>query len=384
MNRIGILLNVLKNPNAFDGGREYTISIIEKVYLNLGTNDKLFIFSNVSYTAISDTNLLNQLKKSNNCWLIDIQGLNKEQLIESINKNDLTVVFDPEGYNSKNLYLDQLKCRKVITLHGFRQIDVPIDITEFYLGSKLKYLFKALFINYYNQNQIQKIQSNLVNLKETDIILTSSKHSKYVLKSLPIKTKARVESVYLPIKISNIETISKNINTPSEFILLLNSDRWIKNAYRVLKAYTDLLKQEKVEYHIVVGGSTSYLKKKFCHPKIHHIGYINGNQLDSLFKSCKFLIYPSLSEGFGYPPLELLKYNKPSLLSFTTSIYEVTQGNFIYFNPYSISEIKARILEAIHSYKEREFWDKLCAKTQKIIQKKQMNGVKDTISFIYE
>jgi hypothetical protein len=384
MKRIGILLNVLKNPHAFDGGREYTISIIEKVYLKLGVKDKLFIYSNVSYSAISDTNLLKEFKKSKNCRLIDIQGFKKEQLIETINKHDLTVVFDPEGYNSHTLHLDQLNCRKVITLHGFRQIDVPIDKTEFYLGNKLKYLFKALFIKYYKKTQIQKIQNVLVNLEERDVILTSSKHSKYVLKSLPIMTKAKVESVYLPIKIGNTETHGRDINTPSEFILLLNSDRWIKNAYRVLKAYADLLKHGKVECHFVVGGSTPYLKKKFCHSKIHHMGYIKDNQLDLLFKRCKFLIYPSLSEGFGYPPLELLKYNKPSLLSFTTSIYEITQGKFIYFNPYSISEIKARILEAIDSYEERKFWDKLCANTQEIIQKKQQKGVNHTISIIYE
>lgn len=384
MKRIGIFLNVQKSPHTFDGGREYTIAIIDKIYKRLGQKDKLFIFSSVSYSAISDTSLFIEFQKSKNCSIVDIRYIKVDQLVETINNCKLTVAFDPEGYNSNKLPLDKIACRKIITLHGFRQIDVPVDKTEYYLGNKLKYFLKVISLRAYTNRQINKIKNIVDNLDDKDIILTSSKHSKYVLKTLPIITKAQIKSVYLPIKIGDYDISGKQFNTPNEFILLLNADRWIKNAYRVLQAYMNLLHQNKVQYHIVVAGSNKYLRRIFKHPKIYHINYIAGNELEILFKKCKFLIYPSLSEGFGYPPLELLKYNKPSLLSFATSIYEITQGQFIYFNPYSVSEIKARILEAIESYQEKEYWNEICSNTLKIIQHKQQKDVEKTIRMIYE
>lgn len=72
--------------------------------------------------------------------------------------------------------------------------------------------------------------------------------------------------------------------------------------------------------------------------------YVDNNVLESLYKGAYALIYPTLNEGFGYPPLEAMKYGTPVLSSPFSAITEICGDSLIYFNPYSINEIKNRLL----------------------------------------
>ncbi|HGS4292626.1 TPA: glycosyltransferase, partial [Klebsiella pneumoniae] len=56
-------------------------------------------------------------------------------------------------------------------------------------------------------------------------------------------------------------------------------------------------------------------------------------------------IYPSLNEGYGYPPLQAMRYGTPVIASCTSSIPEVCADNVLYFDPRNISEIENRILQ---------------------------------------
>ena len=94
------------------------------------------------------------------------------------------------------------------------------------------------------------------------------------------------------------------------------------------------------------------------------------------------LIYPSLNEGFGYPPLEAMHWGTPVIASSFTSIPEICQNAAIYFNPYSIKEIMNRILLLTDEmnydlYKERSL------KQYKFITDKQDKDLDGLIDYIY-
>jgi glycosyltransferase involved in cell wall biosynthesis len=55
-------------------------------------------------------------------------------------------------------------------------------------------------------------------------------------------------------------------------------------------------------------------------------------------------LYPTLNEGFGYPPLEAMRHETPVLCSAVTSLTEICQDAALYFNPYSQREIRNRVL----------------------------------------
>ena len=75
-------------------------------------------------------------------------------------------------------------------------------------------------------------------------------------------------------------------------------------------------------------------------------GYVDADELEALYKHAFLFLYPTLNEGFGYPPLEAMKYNTLSACSGVTSIPEACGDAVLYFNPYDIMEIKNRVIES--------------------------------------
>jgi glycosyltransferase involved in cell wall biosynthesis len=71
---------------------------------------------------------------------------------------------------------------------------------------------------------------------------------------------------------------------------------------------------------------------------------VDEPSLKQLYRNAYAFVYPSLNEGFGYPPLEAMHEGCPVLASATASITEICGDAVLYFNPYLINEIKMRIL----------------------------------------
>lgn len=68
---------------------------------------------------------------------------------------------------------------------------------------------------------------------------------------------------------------------------------------------------------IVVGlHENNYLIKRIRHKdRFQIMDYVDRLQLESLLCGAYALIYPTLNEGFGYPPLEAMKYGTPVVAS---------------------------------------------------------------------
>jgi len=97
---------------------------------------------------------------------------------------------------------------------------------------------------------------------------------------------------------------------------------------------------------------TRYIKNRnrftFC-------GYVDELELELLYQNAYAFLYPTLNEGFGYPPLESMKYGTPVICSAITSTTEICGDAVLYFNPFSIDEMKNRILWILF---ETEIWEK--------------------------
>jgi len=65
--------------------------------------------------------------------------------------------------------------------------------------------------------------------------------------------------------------------------------------------------------------------------------------LASLYKGARFLIQPSLIEGFGLPPLEALSLGTPVLLSDIPIFREIYEDAAEYFDPFSVEDIVKKL-----------------------------------------
>ena len=64
-----------------------------------------------------------------------------------------------------------------------------------------------------------------------------------------------------------------------------------------------------------------------------------------LLRGARFLIFPSLSEGFGIPALEAMSLGKPVLAARSTSLPEVIADAGVYFDPLSVDEFASALAE---------------------------------------
>jgi glycosyltransferase involved in cell wall biosynthesis len=76
-----------------------------------------------------------------------------------------------------------------------------------------------------------------------------------------------------------------------------------------------------------------------------NISQISGDDQDlaRLYQKASALVYPSLYEGFGLPPLEAMAYNCPVICSNTSSIPEVVGDAAEMFDPYDVESIQDAI-----------------------------------------
>lgn len=97
-------------------------------------------------------------------------------------------------------------------------------------------------------------------------------------------------------------------------------------------------------------GKWSATLAKFAHlkDKIVHAGYIDDDDLASLYSDALMFIYPSLYEGFGLPPLEAMQCGCPVITSNVSSLPEVVGDAAVTISPDDLDAASSAI-EKIYS-----------------------------------
>jgi len=195
-----------------------------------------------------------------------------------------------------------------------------------------------------------------------DIIITLSESSKRdILDQIKIPEE-RVRVVYIAAndrfsKVTDnhiLEIVKKKYKIRLPFILFLGTIELHKNLIRLVEAFS-LLKNESSEfsaYSLVLcgkcGNATDKILEKCQELKIAEsvimTGYMDHQDLPSVYSMADLFVLPSLCEGFGIPLLEAMKCETPVACSDNSSIPEVCGDAAVYFNCYDTENIA----EAMH------------------------------------
>jgi glycosyltransferase involved in cell wall biosynthesis len=76
-------------------------------------------------------------------------------------------------------------------------------------------------------------------------------------------------------------------------------------------------------------------------------GEVSDEVLRAYYANADLLVFPSLYEGFGFPPLEAMASGVPVAASRAASIPEVCGDGAAYFDPLSVEEMAAVIEQAL-------------------------------------
>ena len=151
------------------------------------------------------------------------------------------------------------------------------------------------------------------------------------------------------------ENIKLKYNLPENYILYVGSIKRHKNLISVLRAFRLLLQDYSNKKLVVIGVKPDefFNNREFDNLKNGVIlpGYITENELPAIYANALCLVFPSLYEGFGLPPLEAMSCGCPVIASNVTSIPEVCDDAALYFDPLNIEEIVSTMKQIIEDNK---------------------------------
>ena len=223
----------------------------------------------------------------------------------------------------------------VITVHDLSHIRFP----EFHPEER---------VNFFNKFLPQ-------NLKNADKIVAVSEFTKRELISLGLAPKEKIEVIYngvsnkfRPYSKDEVEKTLSFYNLKyKEFILTIGTLEPRKNLSALFKAYEKLLQRENNIPKLIVAGGKGWnlelfeddMKTAINDQQVEFLGYLADNELQHIYASAKFFVFPSLYEGFGLPPLEAMASGTPVISSNASSLPEVIEEAGILVDPTDIEEI---------------------------------------------
>lgn len=271
----------------------------------------------------------------------------------------------------------------IVTIHDLTQIDFKTQ-----RASTLNPLFYRI-----KHQSLKEIVKRAVK-KSKHIITVSEFVRKELSKRYGIKdskisaTYEAVEEEFIQmtkkVKIDQAKLVldRKGINQP--YIFYIGNASPHKNIEKLIQVFKQI-KDNHPQLQLVLAGADSYfwnrIKKEYPERDIIYTGFVNDEELVSLFTLAQAFILPSLSEGFGIPLLEAMASSCPVVCSNITALPEVGGGAAIYFDPKNEEDMFKKITQVID---DQYFRTKLIKAGQKRYQQFSWKKLAEQTLEIYQ
>ncbi len=136
------------------------------------------------------------------------------------------------------------------------------------------------------------------------------------------------------------------------FILFFATLEPRKNMNAVLQAYEMIRARSQENLQLVFAGATGWLESEIkktwkgsaFSKDIIFTGPVSEEEKAALYARTKALLYVSLYEGFGFPPLEAMQLGTPVITSNSSSLPEVVENAALMVDPSNAEDIAEAIL----------------------------------------
>jgi len=344
---IGVDIRVLARGTR-TGVEEYTINLLSHLLplsvrqagLQPKINYRLFYNAyqkvKLGYPWLSSANVqLKDFRIPNRLFFFSARYFNQPKVDKLI--KGISVYFNPHFFVAP---LSE-KCRKVVTFHDLSFEHYP----EFF--SWRKRLWQNFLMDARGEAQ------------RADKIIAVSQSTKEDLVKLygiePKKIKVIYSGIGSQFKIKNSESrikqkIKEKYNLPEKFILYFGTIEPRKNIIGLIKAF-ELLKAKfqipNSKFKLVIAGAKGWLyqdifrtarESKYSR-EIIFTGFVEEEDKPYLYNLAELFVYPSVFEGFGFPPLEAMACGVPTIVSVASSLPEVVGQAALMVNSSNIDEL---------------------------------------------
>lgn len=138
-----------------------------------------------------------------------------------------------------------------------------------------------------------------------------------------------------PIEIKNIK---EKYKLPDDYILSLSTIEPRKNIRLLIEVYSELVLTKGIDTPLVLAGREGWKTDKLLQDidkmvkkQILFTGFIDDDDLPTIYGNASLFVFPSMYEGFGMPPLEAMACGTKVLSSDASSLPEVLGEGANYF-----------------------------------------------------
>ena len=378
-NKKSILFDLLFCQDGFHGGGEYGKAVFQKLVSKVIDNTGSIVYAAINPKLSIDESILHLI--NNNKDHIRLIHVNDTNDIRRLVNTDLfdafftpALVVYSKGYSYQKTAGKELgfRCRHTHitgTLHDIRDLEMAKDYSRIYQFRKAIGCRHEITLSFQEMQNKEKVfndyaeglknmYQHIVDDENVRNVITVSDYSKKsIVTNLIINDKSAS-------KLSVLYSCMKHRYPPAPFshngldykmikyLLSINLGRIEKNGSAIAKAMDELFSENMLpgEYYAVLTGIASLAsldieirnKDRFI-----ILGFLSPENLEYLYSHAECLVYASLSEGFGYPPIEAMSYRIPSVVSKVTALPEICGDAAVYCNPYDLSSIKNAILQCV-------------------------------------
>jgi glycosyltransferase involved in cell wall biosynthesis len=249
-----------------------------------------------------------------------------------------------------------IKNNRTISIERLKKSNFDVFHPTYYNTYFLKYLknkpfvvtvydmIHELFPQYFKDDKFTvSFKQHLIT--QADIIIAISENTKKdILRFFPDLAE-KIKVIYLGFSFEQLSKTKEKKN----YILFTGSRGIYKNFDNFVRAIAPLLLKHNLR--LVCTGEPfnnneiilfNYLR---ITDKLIYI-FASDNELTRLYSEAIAFVFPSLYEGFGIPILEAFSAGCPAILSNTSCFPEIAKGAAVYFDPYSVEDMR-QVMEKV-------------------------------------
>lgn len=190
------------------------------------------------------------------------------------------------------------------------------------------------------------------------IICVSENTKKDLLERYPLP-EDKISVTYLASEIDASLSYGSESVPHRPYYLYVSNRLIYKNFYGLLLAFSKVISVNHNVALCILGSPFNDTELKLIEDlklteHIEHYGYVNDTHLAKLYRCSVALVYPSLYEGFGIPPLEAMACGTVVVASNSSSIPEVVGDAGILFEPKATRDLADILLSVVNSSSERD------------------------------
>lgn len=187
-----------------------------------------------------------------------------------------------------------------------------------------------------NESNLRRIRRDIdYSVVRSDRIVTISEFSKSEIHELLQVPEEKIDVVYSAPSIAtgavDFQMVQERLKIQKPYLLYVGTIEPRKNLIRLIQAFDWLKREKQIPHQLILAGGGGWKTEEIHQAaeaaqfgrEIQFTGYLSSEEKNALYQNADAMVFPSLYEGFGMPPLEAMLFGCPVICSDAASLPEI-------------------------------------------------------------